>query len=107
MLTPRILAAWCSVAPLVLDAGFAVSQDYPNKPVRIVASGVGGAGDFAARLIAHGLAAGFGQQVIVDNRGGVTSMEVVSKAPADGYTLLLNGASLWLGPFLRSNAAWD
>ena len=90
------------VAVMWASPHMAGSQVYPAKPVRIVASGVGGSGDFVARLIAPGLAGSLGQPVIVDNRAsGVIPGQVVSQAPPDGYTLLLAGAALWIGPFLR------
>ena len=99
---PRFIAVALS---LMLMAGCPVTafgQSYPVKPVRIVASGVGGSGDFVARLIAPAMAANLGQQVIVDNRAsGVIPGQVVSKAPPDGCTLLIAGAALWLGPFMR------
>jgi tripartite-type tricarboxylate transporter receptor subunit TctC len=97
----------CSVGLMILAASAASGQSYPNKPIRIVTSVTGGSLDLAARLIAPKLADGLGQQVIVDNRGGVISMELVARAPADGYTLLLAAGSLWLSQFLRDNVAWD
>ncbi|MBI2291724.1 MAG: tripartite tricarboxylate transporter substrate binding protein [Betaproteobacteria bacterium] len=98
------------ILPVVLTAlcaGAACAQNYPSKPVRIVTSVTGGSLDLTARLIAPKLAERLGQQVIVDNRGGVLSMEMVAKAPADGYTLLLASGSLWISQFLRDNVAWD
>jgi tripartite-type tricarboxylate transporter receptor subunit TctC len=92
---------------MALGAGAACGQNYPLKPVRIVTSVTGGSLDLMARLIAPKLAERLGQQVIVDNRGGVLSMELVAKAPADGYTLLLASGSLWISQFLRDNVAWD
>ena len=75
---------------------------YPNRPVRTVVSGPGNSLDFAARLIAQGLTVSLGQQVFVENRGsGVVPSEVVSKAPPDGYTLLVGGGTLWIGPLLQ------
>jgi tripartite-type tricarboxylate transporter receptor subunit TctC len=53
-------------------AGTAFAQAYPEKTLRIVTSGVGGAGDVASRLIAHGISPGLGRQVIVDNRASGT-----------------------------------
>jgi tripartite-type tricarboxylate transporter receptor subunit TctC len=85
----------------------AYAQPYPTKPVRIVTQFTGGSLDLAARLIAPKLTERFGQQVIVDNRGGVTSMELVAKSPADGYTLLIASGSLWTLQFMRDNVAWD
>jgi tripartite-type tricarboxylate transporter receptor subunit TctC len=103
----RLAVLTCLVGPLTLAPGAAYGQSYPAKPVRIVTSVTGGSLDLTARLIGPKLAEGLGQQVIVDNRGGVISMEIVAKAPADGYTLLLASASLWLSQFLREHVAWD
>ncbi len=82
------------------------AENYPIKPIRIVTAQAGGGSDVVLRLIAPGLAAGLGQQVIVDNRG-IIAAEVVARAPADGYTLLFSGATLWLLPFLRDHVAYD
>lgn len=87
---------------------FAVhAQTYPTRPVRIVTQVTGGSLDLAARLIAPKLSERLGHQVIVDNRGGVTSMEQVARAPADGYTLLIASGSLWTLQFMRDNVSWD
>lgn len=79
--------------------------NFPAKPVRIVTTVPGGGLDIAARIIAPKLTERLGQQVIVDNRGGVLSMELVARAPADGYTLLLASGSLWLTQFKGMSAA--
>jgi tripartite-type tricarboxylate transporter receptor subunit TctC len=92
---------------LALGAGIAHAQGFPAKPIRIVTTVPGGSLDLTARLLAPKLGERLGQQVIVDNRGGVTSMELVPRAPADGHTLLLASASLWLSEFLRDRVAWD
>jgi tripartite-type tricarboxylate transporter receptor subunit TctC len=100
-----------AVAALAVSGAFslaAVAQDYPTKPVRIVASEAGGSGDFVARLLAQGLASAFGQQVVVDNRGGgVVAGDVVAKSPPDGHTLLLYGNTLWLLPLMRKQMPYD
>ena len=84
------------------------AQDYPAKTVRIVASEAAGGGDFVARLIAQGLTAAFGQQVVIENRGGgVIAGDLVAKSPPDGYTLLLYGNTLWLLPLMRSHMPYD
>jgi len=83
-------------------------QAYPSKPVRIVTGGPGSNGDLTSRLIAPGLTAALGQQVIVENRpSGIILGETVAKAPPDGHTLLVTGSSFWLAPFLQSNVPWD
>ena len=86
----------------VLAAAFAAAatvaaQTYPVRPIRIVAGGVGGGSDFTARMIAQGLTAAWGQQVVVDNRpSGFVPGEIVMRAQPDGHTLLVSGSSLWI-----------
>ena len=93
------------LAMLLSVIGNANAQAYPAKPVRIVVTGVGSGGDFAARLIAQGVTATLGQALIVDNRGsGNLPAEIVAKAAPDGYTLCLSAAPLWITPFLRKTA---
>ena len=96
-----------SVAMVATVSGAATAQNYPFKTVRIVTAPAGGGNDFAARLIAPGLSENLGQSVIVDNRaGGVIPGEIVSKAPADGYTLLFAGGSFLVGHILQ-DAPYD
>ena len=84
---------------LSLDA---VAQDFPDRPVRIVTSEVGGGNDIQARMIARGLTGALGQQVIVENRpSGVIPGEIVSRASPNGYTLLLYNNTLWTGPLIQ------
>ena len=108
MLIPR-LAVWLfSAGMMVLASGIVAGQNYPNKPVRIVTIEPGGGGDLAARLIAQGLTASLGRQVVVDNRGGgVIAIEIVAKAPPNGYTLLIYGGTLWIGPLLLNDVSWN
>ena len=91
---------------LMLTAVSAFGQAFPNKPIRILASEIGGGNDFVSRQLTPGLTASLGQQVIVENRG-LIAPEIVSKATPDGYTLLINGGQLWLLPFLRDKVAYD
>ena len=83
--------------------GAAAADDFPNKPLRLVTSEGGGGNDVQARIIAQGLAAALGQQVVVDNRpSGVVPGELVAKAAPNGYTLLFYNNALWIGPLLQS-----
>src|SRR5204863_6644811 len=92
-----------SIALATLVAvGAAHAQSYPDKPIRIVTFGAGGTNDLMARAVAQDLTRPFGQPIIVDNRPAkVVPGQVVSKAPADGYTLLVCGSSFWIGPLLQ------
>jgi len=83
------------------------AQDYPTKPVRIVTPPAGAGNDYVARVIAQGLTASLGQQLVVDNRPAAIVGELVAKAPADGYTLLAIGSVLWLTPLLQDNVGYD
>lgn len=87
-----------------LAASFAApaqAQNYPAKPIRIVTSPAGGGNDFPARLIARALTGPLGQQIVVDNRATILIADIVAKAPADGYTLLVTGSAHWIGPLLN------
>src|SRR5689334_16349677 len=93
-----------SIAGLVcITAGGACGQGSPAKPVRIVTGAAGGGSDFMSRLIAEGISGPLGQPVIVDNRwGGIISGEAVAKSRPDGYTLMVNGSTLWVFPLLNA-----
>ena len=71
----------------------AQAPQYPTKPVRIVFPfAAGGAGDIIARTYGQKFSEKFGQPWVLENRAGAGSTigaDVVAKAPADGYTLLL------------------
>ncbi len=85
-----------------------LAGNFPTKPIRLLVSGVGGAGDFAGRLLAADLTQRLGQQVVVDNRpGGVTPGEILAKAQPDGYTLMMVGFVIWLSPFMRDQVPFD
>ena len=89
------LAAIAGALMAALSAAPARAQgaDYPNRPIRIVVPfSPGGAVDGPTRVIAQELGKRLKQQVIIDNKpgaGATIGSEMVAKAPADGYTLLL------------------
>ena len=96
------------IVAVMLTVPGAGAQDYPTKPIRMLTSEPGGGTDFATRVIAQGLTAIFGRQVIVDNRpSGVMIGETVARATPDGYTMFLNGSGFWLQPFLQSGTPYD
>jgi tripartite-type tricarboxylate transporter receptor subunit TctC len=79
---------------LAVFAPAALAQGYPNKPVKIVvAFTAGGTTDIMARTVAQRLAERFKQPFVIENRpgaGGNIGTEMVVRAPADGYTLIIN-----------------
>jgi tripartite-type tricarboxylate transporter receptor subunit TctC len=99
-----------------LSAGLAIppafAQSYPAKPIRLVVPfPPGGATDLFARTVSQKLADRLGQPVVVDNRpgaGGTLGSDIVAKAPADGYTLLLSTSSTHsIGPNLNPKIPYD
>src|SRR5687767_13124607 len=109
--TPMLVRLAGFLAMLMVGAA-ALAQAYPSKPVRlIVADAAGGAPDQLARILTQKLSEALGQQLIVDNRpgaAGVLGADLASKAPADGYTLLLTTTSIYaLIPSMKKNLPYD
>src|SRR5258706_2795650 len=82
----------------LLSAGNALAQTYPAKPVRmVVPSAPGGTIDVVARRVGQRLGEALGHPFVVDNRagaGGIIGADLVAKAPADGYTLLMSSTAM-------------
>ena len=99
MKIPRRLFLHLTVVAAALPAvsRFAWAQTYPSRPVRIVVGfTAGGNFDIVARLMGQWLSEQLHQPFIVENRPGAgtnIATELVVRAPADGYTLLLGGAT--------------
>mgnify|MGYP003394696867 CR=1 FL=1 len=81
-----------------LGTGAIAQQDYPNRPIRYISPyAAGGSTSFTARLIGQQLTEAWGQQVVVDNRGGANTIigtHIAAKSRPDGYTLVSIGAAL-------------
>ena len=94
---------------LCASSGFA--QNFPNKPVHIiVAFTAGSATDILGRTFGQKLSEMWGQPVVVENRpgaGGTIGAAVVAKAPADGYTLLVNSAAQAYNPSIYKDLSFD
>jgi len=74
-------------------ANYAVAQDWPQRPVKIVVPyAAGGNSDEIGHLLAQRLGVAFGQPFVMENRSGASgaiAAEAVARSPADGYTLFL------------------
>ena len=105
-----LFASLCATAALALCAA-AQADTYPSRAVRIVVPyATGGGSDILARQIGAGLQQVWGQGVVVDNKAGASgnigSQEVV-RAPADGYTLLLQNSTMVTNLGLTGKLPYD
>ncbi|BEP64926.1 tripartite tricarboxylate transporter substrate binding protein (plasmid) [Variovorax sp. V213] len=103
-----------TIAALALAAassGIAQTQPWPSRPVRVVIPfPPGGTLDTVGRLLAQKLGDQTGQPFIVENRpggNGVIGADVVSKAPADGYTLLFNASTFTTAPMTMKSVPYE
>ena len=104
----RVIAA----AALAVFCAVAAAQSYPARPLRLVVPQPPGGGfDMVARTVSDPFAALLGQAVVVENRPGggtVVGTDLVAKADADGYTLLLGAsANLVLSAGLYRKLPYD
>lgn len=91
---------WIKAAVVVSGTLFsagAIAQPFPSKPITlVVTSGPGSGADILSRVVGEGLGRRLGQPVVIENRpgaGGNIAAEVVARASADGYTLLMASTS--------------
>jgi tripartite-type tricarboxylate transporter receptor subunit TctC len=100
-------------AAMLAAAGLPASaQNYPSKPIRlIVPFPPGGGNDVIGRVVGAKLSERWGQQVIVDNRGGANGMiglQLLMQAPPDGYTIAVGAAGpLAVNPSLYAKMPYD
>jgi tripartite-type tricarboxylate transporter receptor subunit TctC len=107
--TSRLSVRWIFCVGL-FSALSALAQSYPNKPIRfVVGYPPGGSGDFVTRTVGEAIAAELGQSAVIDNRPGAAgnlASEIVLKAPADGYTLLV-GSNPYINKALYKKLPYD
>jgi tripartite-type tricarboxylate transporter receptor subunit TctC len=101
MVMSKILAGMWLAGGMAAGTLSVCAQEFPTKPIRIITGTPGGGNDITSRQIGQGIAGVVGQQVIVENRPSALIAETVTKAPPDGYTLMVQGATVWLTPLLQ------
>jgi tripartite-type tricarboxylate transporter receptor subunit TctC len=113
-LKKRVHAIVLSLAGALVAGAMSVAlaqSNYPSRPIRIIVptSPPGGA-DVVARAMAQPLSERLGQQVIVDNRAGASTMlggEIAARAVPDGYTLVMGISTLAINPATFKKVPYD
>ncbi len=110
----RQTRAWllaCLGAITALSSTTALSQAFPAKPVRLICPfAPGGGNDILSRALAAPMSRSMGQQVIVDNQPGantIIGLDLVAKAPADGYTMAMASSSFAINATLYEKLPYD
>jgi len=92
-------------------ASMAAAQSYPSQPIKIIVPfAPGGTTDAVARTIAHALGEEINQSVIVQNKGGgstIIGTEALARSEPDGYTIMLATPDFTINPSLRRNLPYD
>ena len=106
------ITGWFLAAVFTAMPVLAAAQDFPNRTIRIfVGFAPGGGTDTLARFVGQGMTEVLGQPVVVENRPGASTQiatELVAKAPADGYTLVLGAPqTLTINPQIFANLPFD
>ena len=97
-LMARCFGRAAALAAAALFVGGALAQDFPNRTIKMIVPFTAGTGmDNIARQVGEKMHARLGQAVVVENRLGTAGnlgAEMVARAPADGYTLLVTASNL-------------
>ena len=111
MSAARFSAGIAAAMTLTFAAGAVAQGGYPAKPVRIIVPlAPGGNVDIVARSLAQQLTDSMGQQIVVENRPGASSLvgtQLAAKAPADGYTFLAIANTFAMVPSILTNPGYD
>jgi tripartite-type tricarboxylate transporter receptor subunit TctC len=110
-MSSRTILAVLGLSLLAPCTSSAAEAPYPSKPIRIIVTFAPGATtDVIARFVAQKMTESWGQQVVVDNRGGAggnIGLGLGAGAPPDGYTLTFVSSSLFVNPSLYRNVPYD
>src|SRR5215470_3678518 len=107
----RIVALAAAILS-IMAAGVPAQEDYPNRPVRLIAAAApGGNPDVLARLLSQKLSGAFGKPFVVENvpgAGGVVAAKMVATAPPDGHVLMLgDSGAMAINVVLNSDLGYD
>lgn len=110
LMTAMVASAACQAGAASSAAQSEIAA-FPNRPIRLmVGFPPGGGNDSLARLVAPKLSDKFGRNVVVDNRpgaGGNLAADLLTKAPADGHTVLIASSSHPIQALLKKNLPYD
>ena len=104
-----LLSGILALAPLL--AAPASAQTWPSRNIRVIVPfPAGGVADIGARLVSQKLAEALGQPAVIENRAGASGtlgVDAVTKAPPDGYTILITTGDFITVPSLMPATAYD
>ena len=108
----RVQSAALAAALVIASfCGSVLAQSYPSKPIRLVLPfPAAGPSDIVGRAVGQKLSEQLGENVVPDNRvgaGGSVGIAAVTKAPPDGYTLMVVSAAIAIIPSLYANLSYD
>ena len=107
----RLLRALFFTCLCVFSSQVLARADYPNKPITLlVGSAPGGSNDVFARALSKRLQDLLGQPVVIENKpaaGGILANNMVAKAAADGYTLVVLSSTFTTGAAIRRDLQYD
>ena len=107
----QIFSGTLLIAACALPCGLALAQSYPSKSIRMIMPfPPGGPTDIVGRLVAAKVSEQIGQSVIADSRPGASGnvgLEIASKSPPDGYTIVLSSPVIALSPLLYPKLNYD
>jgi len=107
-------AIWIAVAAFAFATGIsapASTQEWPQRPIRIIVSfGAGGGADIISRILGQSMQERLGQPVVIENRpgaGGMIGNEAVARADKDGYTLGMMTAGQIIAATMKKSPRYD
>jgi len=104
------MSRWTALLFACAAATAAHAQSYPSKPVRVVVAAATGGPDTLARVVGAQLQQQLGQPFVIENQpgaNGIVGAQIVSKAPPDGYTLLVYSSGFVINPAMHKSLPYD